>query len=251
MTLHRSDADERKQAQQVLRSLEADVELVSAPIRKWWSDYLQFQHDRFLDALSFVDKDAEILEVGSAPGQFTIMLDRLGYSVRGVDLDPERLTPLWRKYGIDVAQADIENDKLPFPDESFDIVLFMEILEHLRLDPFHALREVRRVLRPNGRIVVSTPNITPLHRLRFFIGKSYFDHPLETFSKLEWLGHAGHIRLYALEEVEDVLREIGFGDLVHAYRGEFPTGWKPRLYMALHPADRQQFRAYVVVVGKK
>ena len=251
MSLHDSSTPEREQAEQVLRSLEADVELVPAPIRKWWGDYLQFQHDRFLDTLSFVDKDAEILEVGSAPGQFTILLDRLGYRVKGVDLAPERLAPIWCKYEISIAQADVEQDKLPFPDESFDIVLFMEILEHLRLNPLHALREVRRVLRPNGRIVLSTPNITPLHRLRFFVGKSYFDHPLETFGKLEWLGHAGHIRLYSLEEIEDVLREIGFRQFSHAYSGEFPAGWKPRLYMALHPANRQHFRPYVVVVGTK
>ena len=249
MTLHNSDPAERKQAEQVLRSLEADVELVSEPIRKWWGDYLQFQHDRFLDSLAFVDKDAEILEIGSAPGQFTVLLHRLGYKVQGVDLDPERLTPIWRKYDIAITKADIEKDKLPFPDESFDIVLFMEILEHLRLDPLHALREVRRVLKPHGRIVLSTPNITPLHRLRFFIGKSYCDHPLETFGKLEWLGHAGHIRLYSLAEIEDVLREIGFGKFTHAYRGEFPAGWKPRLYMTVHPAGRQQFRAYIVVVA--
>lgn len=219
-------------------------------MRQWWGDYLQFQHARFLDSLEFVDRDAEILEVGSAPGQFTILLDRLGYKVQGVDIDPERLAPIWKKHGITVAQADIEKERLPFPDESFDLVLFMEILEHLRLNPLHALREVRRVLKPNGRIVLSTPNITPLHRLRFFIGKSYLDHPLETFGKLESLGHGGHIRLYSLEEIQDVLREIGFRALSHAYRGELPVGWKPKLYMALHP-HKQHFRFYIVVIGTK
>ncbi len=57
--------------------------------------------------------------------------------------------------------------KLPFPDESFDIVILSEVLEHL---PTHqvVVREVGRILRPEGRWIVSTPNIFRLHsRLQF------------------------------------------------------------------------------------
>lgn len=219
-------------------------------IRRWWSDYLEFQNERMLDTIDFIDSNSKILEVGCAPGQLLFLLDRLGYRVSGVDVDPDRLCNFWRKHNLQIQKVDIEKDLLPFDNEAFDTVLLLQVLEHLRVNPLGAIRELYRILRPGGEIIVSVPNITPLHRLRFFLGKSYLDHPLEAFAKLEWLGHAGHVRLYSKEELIDVLKAIGFTDCQSHYRGKYPTGWKPKLYMAIH-RSKETFREDLFVIAKK
>jgi Methylase involved in ubiquinone/menaquinone biosynthesis len=53
----------------------------------------------------------------------------------------------------------VENDCLPYPDNHFDVVLFCEVLEHLTNDPFRALGEIRRVIKPGGRLILTTPNV--------------------------------------------------------------------------------------------
>lgn len=53
----------------------------------------------------------------------------------------------------------IESDPWPFDDGQFDLVLCMEIIEHLMLDPYFIYCEARRVLRPGGHFLVTTPNI--------------------------------------------------------------------------------------------
>jgi SAM-dependent methyltransferase len=56
----------------------------------------------------------------------------------------------------------MEEEPFPYDDGSFDVVLFCEIIEHLLMDPLHALAEINRVLRPDGRLVVTTPNVARL-----------------------------------------------------------------------------------------
>jgi hypothetical protein len=60
---------------------------------------------------------------------------------------------------VEIRPANAERDRLPYPDASFDMVLAMEIFEHLALDPHFFLSEVSRVLRPGGHVVITTPNI--------------------------------------------------------------------------------------------
>ena len=59
-------------------------------------------------------------------------------------------------------KVNLELDRWPFRDELFDVIVCLEVLEHFSNDPMHALTEARRVLRPGGQLVVSTPNIGSL-----------------------------------------------------------------------------------------
>jgi SAM-dependent methyltransferase len=55
--------------------------------------------------------------------------------------------------------VDLEYDTVPAEDETYDIVLCCEVLEHMEIDPMHMLSEVNRVLKTNGKVILTTPNI--------------------------------------------------------------------------------------------
>ena len=92
-----------------------------------------------------------------------------GNEVVGVDVDRTALEEA-ASLGIEPVWADA-TEPLPFDDESFDVVVLGELLEHLPL-PRRTVAQARRVLRPGGRLVGSVPNAYRLKaRLRFLLGR--------------------------------------------------------------------------------
>jgi len=70
-----------------------------------------------------------------------------------------------RKFSVPGYFVDLETMPLPAADETFDIVLCCEVIEHMDVDPMFMLAELNRVLKPGGRLVLTTPNITSSHAL--------------------------------------------------------------------------------------
>lgn len=100
-----------------------------------------------------------------------------------------------------------EKDRFPFADHSFEIVLFMEVLEHFTEDPMHAMAEINRVLQPNGYLLLSTPNITSWKAIHRALTHQ---HP-ELFPP--FMSHGGtdrHNREYTFKEVEKLVIASGF-----------------------------------------
>ena len=66
----------------------------------------------------------------------------------------------------------VEGHKLPFPDHSFDAVMFLEVLEHVIADPKYVVQELHRICKPQGLLFLSTPNLACLmNRLMLLFGK--------------------------------------------------------------------------------
>ena len=135
-------------------------------------NYAKNHYMRYCETLKIIkneNKKPRILELGgSYPFAFTLMLKAafpdseivLGqYS----DIDASRVSLISASTGktiqFESQSFNIESDHWPFSDNSFDIVLCMEILEHLLLDPCFVFREAHRVLKANGQLIVTTPNI--------------------------------------------------------------------------------------------
>lgn len=99
----------------------------------------------------------------------------------------------------------VETDRLPYPDGHFDVVLFCEVLEHLTNDPLAALMEIRRVLKPGGRLVLTTPNAAcSKNVLKVVQGKNVNDR----YSAYGPYGR--HNREYTPAEVADLLELTGY-----------------------------------------
>jgi 2-polyprenyl-3-methyl-5-hydroxy-6-metoxy-1,4-benzoquinol methylase len=106
---------------------------------------------------------AEVLDVGCSQGIASILLAREGHRVIGIDREHEAIRAARERLDQEEAQVRErvefrvgEGRAVGFANGSFDAVLLGEVLEH-QLDPGKLLDEARRVLRPGGRIVVTTP----------------------------------------------------------------------------------------------
>ncbi len=100
----------------------------------------------------------DVLDVASGEGYGTAFLSEVAQSVIGVEIDPDSVAHAVTNYGspnVRFLQGDAQ--RLPLSDQSFDVVVSFETLEHLR-DHASFIAELRRVLRPTGLLVISTPD---------------------------------------------------------------------------------------------
>lgn len=100
-----------------------------------------------------------VLDVGCDTGYLGEVLTTHGCQVAGVEID-ERTAGAARERLTEVVVADLESVELVdfFGPERFDVVIFGDVLEHLR-DPLPVLRRARRLLAPGGSVLISTPNV--------------------------------------------------------------------------------------------
>ena len=153
-------------------------------------------------------RGAAVLDAPCGEGALAAALRRDGYDAYGVDIDPSGA----RVLGVAYRAADL-NGPLPFDDETFDAVLSIEGIEHLE-NGYGYLRELRRVLKPGGHLILTTPNIVSLRsRVRFFGSGFYhrdgrplreaapspFHHiGLSTFSELRYALHVSGFHVAAV-----------------------------------------------------
>jgi SAM-dependent methyltransferase len=104
-----------------------------------------------------------------------------------------------------IVQANIERDRLPWPADRFDVVLFCEVLEHLLYDPVHALVELGRILKPGGLLLVSTPNVLCWMNL---VALTMNHNPRDLYSGYGPYGR--HNREYSPAELSSLLQRLGY-----------------------------------------
>ena len=139
------------------------------------------------------------LDLGCGDGRFTGELARAGAAVVGVDVAQAALDRARaREPELEFRLAPIDGP-LPLEDNAFDLVWASEVIEHVA-DTARWLSEVRRVLAPHGRLLITTPSHG---RARLALGG------VERFS--EPLGD--HLHLYTTRSLRQILREFGFAEV--------------------------------------
>jgi SAM-dependent methyltransferase len=210
----------------LMEDLQDHFELVDSQIAQWARNYgpghIQHYRDIITRVGRIIDEDniTQILDIGAVPGHISAMLKHVNLNVSVVDIAPERAKDLFESMQIPTYKVELDFEPLPFDDDHFDLVLCCEVLEHLRLQPLAVLKQILRVLRPGGHLLLSVPNITPLMRWRFLLGRDFQGNLIEEFEKTQTIGHMGHFRLYSRREVEQILSYVGFQIVKVDYGGK-------------------------------
>jgi 2-polyprenyl-3-methyl-5-hydroxy-6-metoxy-1,4-benzoquinol methylase len=113
-------------------------------------------HSRLL-SLALAEHPARVLDVGCSSGYLAWPLAKSGASVVGGELDPDAADAARTVCDV-VLVGDVESMELPLDPGSFDVVLCGDVVEHLR-EPERTLSRLRPFLRPEGRLVLTTPNV--------------------------------------------------------------------------------------------
>lgn len=136
--------------------MERSVYAVDAAIEQthWWFCGRRRLFARELSRSGVTDK-AKILDTGTSAGTNLRMLKELGFrQVTGLDMSEDAIAFCAAKGLGPVERGDI--CAMPFADKSFDVVLATDIVEHVEDDKL-ALREITRVLRPGGKVLLTVP----------------------------------------------------------------------------------------------
>jgi len=153
--------------------------------------YLAVQHiDRYRFAQKFIRPNDSVLDIACGSGYGTMMLLRAGGEVVGCDYDETLIGELRDRWKCDKFRY-ANALSLPFRDEYFDVVVSFETIEHLT-DSQSFISEIRRVLKPGGIFICSTPNICytahPELHVKEYQPKEFFQLMKNNFSQVEKFG---------------------------------------------------------------
>jgi len=166
--------------------------------------------------MAHVRPDLRVLDLGCGGGEFTAAIAAAGAPVLGADVAENAILAAQRTYPDGDFRLVPFDGELPFDDGGFELVWASEVIEHVA-DTHLWLAEVRRVLAPGGRLLLTTP----AHgRLRLLVGG------IERYAPP--LGD--HLHLYTARSLRGVLADLGF-DAVTVRGAGGPPGYR-RLLLA-------------------
>ncbi|MFH1519344.1 MAG: class I SAM-dependent methyltransferase [Candidatus Omnitrophota bacterium] len=173
-----------------------DIDITSKQEFKSWP------HTPTYQAVKLIRPNSKVLDVGCSKGYMAKELNKKGCKVTGVEIDKNAARAA-KNYCVDVINADIEKqDELPCPENSFDYILCLDVLEHL-MRPDVILNKLKRYLSPNGEIIISIPNIARFeHRLKLLSG--IFD-----YSECGALSK-GHLRFFTYKTAKVLIESSGY-----------------------------------------
>ncbi|MDP3779209.1 MAG: class I SAM-dependent methyltransferase [bacterium] len=129
----------------------------------------QWRHEKIFQYIAaHISHDAHIVELGPGTGIMLRKLHAAGFRyLAGADIIDYIKYQEIAALGI-IKHADLNVEKAPFPDQVYDLVIALQIMEHLE-NPSHFQRECRRLLKPGGLLIISVPHGHNLpSKIRFF-----------------------------------------------------------------------------------
>lgn len=166
---------------------------------------------------AWIGTDRDVLDLGGRDGTLTRHFTE-GNRVTIGDIDVDAMNAAARNYGVAISEVNL-NEGLPFADESFDVIVLAEVLEHLPY-PKITFGEIQRILRPGGILIGSIPLAYHLKdRWQVLRGR-----------KLWVNGDPTHVQFFKYDELlEFFSRYLDVADVI-PIKGGRKAKWFPRLF---------------------
>lgn len=171
-----------------------------------------------------VGRGTKAIDIGAGQGRHSFEMFRRGADVIAFDQSESDMADVGTMFDAMMAEGHVPADakaraevgdalRLPYADNSFDVVLMSEILEHIPTDT-EAIAEMARILRPGGVAAVTVPRYWP-EKVCWALSDAY--HEVE----------GGHVRIYKASELADKLRAVGLEvtGTDHAHALHAPYWW--------------------------
>lgn len=158
--------------------------------------------ERIKSIVELVGSGKDVLDLGCGSGEIDRVLIQNGNTVNGLDIS-ETCVRKAKEVGVAAVLCDVENEDIPFKNK-FDVALTAEIIEHI-MDTNAFLKKTASALKPEGELVLTTPNLAALgRRLLLLANKNpHMEVSLEQVS-------AGHVRYFIKDTLEQLLLQNGF-----------------------------------------
>lgn len=135
-----------------------------------------------------------LLDVGCGDGAFLSQMTNLGWRPHGVDFDTEAIAAANRKYGLRLCAGNLA--ECNFGQQSFDAITMSHVIEHVP-DANSLLSCAKQLLRPEGRLIITTPNSSSWGHVKY--GRYWFG-----------LDAPRHVQLFNSRNLQDLVSNIGF-----------------------------------------
>lgn len=169
-------------------------------------EYMATSEPRIEIIKNWIGSKRKVLDLACYDGSYSLIFKELGNVVYGIDSVTEAVKEA-KKKGIKAYEGDLEK-KLPFKNNFFDVAHGGEIIEHL-YDTDTFVSECHRVLKKDGLLIITTPNVVSLpRRILYLLGQGRFFEASNTFSSEGF--SVGHIRFFTKKLLKDFVESHGF-----------------------------------------
>lgn len=190
-----------------------------------------------LDSIeSSLSGEKRFVDIGCATGMLIAAMKERGWIEKGVEICRASVEYGRETRGVDIFEGILENAGIE--SDSIDVVHCSHLIEHLN-DPLGFVLEAKRILKPGGHFIVTTPNVMGLQARLF---------------RTEWRSMiADHLYLFSVSTLKALLRKAGFEILAHKTWGGLAIGTAPTWLK--RPVDRLAkawgFGDVVIVLARK
>ena len=159
------------------------------------------------------------LDIGCATGLLLNHMKHRGWKTKGVEICRESVEYATEQFDLDLFIGTLP--EAAFEDRSFDVVHFSHLIEHVS-DPKTLLLEVKRILKPHGHVILTTPNVDGFQA---------------KYARTSWRSAIpDHVYLFSKKTMRLILGQTGFKIIKQISWGGIPAGKRVKLFKS--PADR-------------